>query len=197
MITLRDIDRRIREHLARLRLAVEIVSDVVFNDDGTATAKGIGDHELKLFVVHRTGMYSRPLDSGGGVVVKPNGEGNTALLIGWKEVTSKSLQKGETIVYSEGGGQQLFDKDGNIKIDAKAAKDILLNGGNTKVALVANGVYIGSLSGTVPVGGGAVTFTFVPANADGTPNVPGTVVGASVTLGGKIDSAAGAARVKA
>ena len=98
-----------------------------------------------------------------------------------------NLEVGETSLYCSKGGTEIrLDKDGNIKITAASNQDVIVNGGNLKVARRTDPVRIGTLAGVSP--SGAVTFTFTPQNADGVPGVPS--VGATVTLAGVIQDGA-------
>jgi len=46
----------------------------------------------------------------------------------------QNLEPAETAIYSHSGSVVKFDKNGNITIDAAAGKDVVVNGGNLKVA---------------------------------------------------------------
>ena len=97
------------------------------------------------------------------------------------------LEEGEFSLYCSKSGTEIrLDKDGNIKINAASNQDVIVNGGNLKVARRTDPVRIGTLAGVSP--SGAVTFTFVPQDADGVPGAP--VVGATVTLAGVIQDGA-------
>jgi hypothetical protein len=124
--------------MERLRLVVQMVSDLVFDDDGNATCKGAADDDdLAPTVGWHLGFYSRPNDGARGVVVKADGQGNTSFLFAWRDKQFElSLQKGECGVKApnSSGGSTLWDKDGNI---------ISIPGGSGKVKL-------GAASGNEP-----------------------------------------------
>lgn len=105
------------------------------------------------------------------------------------------LEDGEVAIYNVSKALQRFWKTGKITIDADSGQDIVLNGGTKKVARVTDPVRIGTLAGSTPVGGGAVTFVFTPVDADGTPGTPVTSVTANIA--GIISNAGGAPNVKA
>lgn len=101
------------------------------------------------------------------------------------------LEDGETALYCSKEDTEIRLKQaGGIDVDAASGQDVTVNGGSLKVARRTDPVRVGTLAGTN--GGGAVTFTFTPLDADGVPGTP--VVGATVTIAGVIQD--GAARFK-
>lgn len=98
------------------------------------------------------------------------------------------LADGETALYCATDGTEIrLDADGNITIDAASGKDVIVNGGSLKVARRTDPVRVGTLAGAN--GGGAVTFTFQPLDADGAPSGP-PLVGTTVTIAGVIQDGA-------
>lgn len=104
-----------KSHLARLRLMVERVSNIVFGSNGVATSEGLDGSELESAVGMHFGFYSRPKDGARGWVLKADGQGNTSLLVCWRDKQYElTLQKGEVGVQNAFGASTLWDKNGNI-----------------------------------------------------------------------------------
>jgi phage gp45-like len=192
--TVEELARRVKR-LERLLLNVEIVTDIELGDNGVGTAKGLGESELDVEAAMPAYIYARPTKGAGGVVLKLNGNADQALLIAFGDRSWKltQIEDGELLLENDAGARAYFTKDGDLKLDAKQDRDIILNDGTKKVALVEDEVVIGTLAGSTSFG--SVNFVFTPANADGTPGIPGAP-GATVTLTAKIKSTGGAPNVK-
>ena len=81
-----------------------------------------------------------------------------------------------------------------VEIQSAGSADVVLNGGDKKVARVTDRVRVGMLTATA--GPWPVQFVFTPLNADGTPGAP-TPVSPSAVITAVISTEDGAARVKA
>lgn len=104
--------------IARLRGMVEFVTDVRFDDNGVATSKGGGDHELESAVGWHFGFYSKPNDGGNGVVLKADGQGNTSFLIAYRDKQYEmSLQKGEVGAKNAFDAYWLLNDDGVLELN--------------------------------------------------------------------------------
>jgi phage gp45-like len=125
---------------ARGRLMVEIVDQIVMGSDGTAAAvgtAGIDDdgHQLDTVVGWQFGFYSRPNDGVRGLVLKADGQGNTAFLLAYRDMQYElSLNKGECGMQNAFSASVLLDQNGNVTA---------VPGGSGKVLL-------GAASGTQP-----------------------------------------------
>lgn len=112
-----------------LRGIVEFVTDLVMASDGTTTSKGLGDHELESQAGWHFGFYSRPKDTARGVVIKADGQGNTSLLIAWRDKQYEmTLEKGEVGIQNAFDAKILLDKNGTIAVTSKSGRKIELNG---------------------------------------------------------------------
>src|SRR5689334_767278 len=116
------------------RLIVELVTDLVFDSDGNATCKGVGGHELAPTVGYHFGFYSRPLDGARGVVVKADGQGNTPVLIGWRDKQyDLSLEKGAAGIKNAFDASVHLDENGNVIHTPKAGSTVQLAGTDYKI----------------------------------------------------------------
>lgn len=180
-----EIDKRIRKAMSRFSTMVELVTDLVFNDDGTATGKGLGDADIESSIGYHFGFYSRPKDGARGLVVKADGQGNTSILVGFRDVQYElSLEKGECGMQNAFSASVLLNKNG----------EIILNGGSAKVARVGDHAPAGTLT-IGAVGTTAVTVTYV--DPDGTTTGPTNVTGAPTAFSLKAKINEGANKVKA
>lgn len=174
--------------LNRLRGMVQMVYDLVFDDDGNATCKSVGDDQeedsYSPTVGYHFGFYSRPLDGARGVVLKADGHGNTSFLFGFRDKQYEiSLSKGEVGIQNAFSASILLNKDG----------EIVLNGGGAKIGRVGDAVNLGKFT-HVPASGAGVTpckLLWSPPGATGDP----TEVTAATELDGEIKE--GADKVKA
>lgn len=133
-----------------------------------------------------TAMCLRPRNlSGPGVPYVVHGDGGVANRFPSWFSTKHGLYTRKTL--------RLESADAAVEINASG--DVVLQDGTLKAARVTDPVRVGTLAGTTAVGGGPVTFTFIPFNADGVPQTP--VVGPTITVAGVISNAGGASRVKA
>ncbi len=158
-----------------LRYLVELVTDLVFTDDGTATAKGASDSELDVPVGWHFGFYSRPKDGARGVVVKADGQGNTAILVGYRDKQYEmSLSKGEVGLKNAFDASILLNKDGDIIQTSKSGRTVQVNGSDYALPKWDDfytdfAVYLGVLHtvlGTlVPVTGATGTAAYATATA--------------------------------
>lgn len=124
------VNQAVERRVASLRVAVELVHDVVWGERG-GEGKGLQDRPLQGDYAGLYGFYSRPPDGGEGVVLKLGGKGDSAIFIGTRhrqyEVT---LAKGELLIRDERGAEIRFKDDG-IHIDA--AK-VVIRGGTKEAA---------------------------------------------------------------
>lgn len=129
-----EIMTAIRRETRPLLNMVEFVTDIVMDDDGTATCKGGKSdddegHPIDAAVAWQLGFYSRPLDGASGVVMKSSGKGGVAFLVGWRNRQYEvALEKGEVAVANEAGAVSKWDKDGKISHTAKAGQIVTING---------------------------------------------------------------------
>lgn len=117
----------------RLKLMVTMVTGLVFDSDGNATATGDDGEDLDPTVGWHLGFYSRPNDGASGVVFKSDGQGNTSFLVAWRDKQFEmSLQKGECGIKApnQSGGSTLWDENGNI-IHTPGGSGTVQLGGNT------------------------------------------------------------------
>jgi len=151
------INNRIRSALSRYRSLVEIVTDLVFDDDGVAEGKGAGDSEIETAVGWHFGFYSRPKDGARGVVIKADGQGNTAFLVAFRDKQYElSLQKGECGMKNAFDASILLNKDGEVVLGSSANGAIRIDK-NGDIVLDASKIYIGGDSGSlVPLQNGVV-----------------------------------------
>lgn len=121
-----------KDHIARLRLMVTRVSNIVFNDKGVATSKGLGDEDLESSVGFHWGFYSRPNDGSRGFVVKADGQGNTSVLVAWRDKQYEmTLNKGECGIKNAFGASTLWDKNGNVITTPGGSGKVQLGGATT------------------------------------------------------------------
>lgn len=119
----REVARIIEDKLGRLRGMVDYVTDLVFEDDGTASAKGakVDDDDgeaLTPTVAWHLGFYSRPLDGASGIVLKADGRGGTSFLIGYRNRQYEiSLEKGECAMVNEAGAFVKCNKDAVVEVN--------------------------------------------------------------------------------
>lgn len=126
--------------------------------------------------------------------VQPKGIRGLTLRLGGSNLFFIGI--GPTTAYGPqdlGVGDAALHSSGAAELRAKG-DDLIANGGTKKVALVGDQVLVGTLAGSTPVGGGAVTFVFTPTNADGTPGT--TVSGPTATIAAVIANAAGSPHFK-
>lgn len=183
----------------RIAGMVEIVTGLVMGSNGVTTSKASGDDdEIEAETAWHFGFYSRPLDGARGVILKADGQGNTALLIGYRDMQYEfALNKGEVGISNAYEAQIYLTNGGDIEIDSGGTTEgagdgeIVLNGGTKKVARVDDTAACGTLE---MLGGIGSSFGGLKYTApDGTIT---TLTAAGVlTLRGKIDS--GADKVKA
>lgn len=114
---------------SRFRLLVDVVTDLVFTDNGTVTGSGSGDSDLESAVGWHFGFYSRPKDGARGVVVKADGQGNTSFLVAFRDRQYEmSLQKGEVGIKNAFDASILLDQSGNVIATAKTGQTVQVNG---------------------------------------------------------------------
>ena len=155
---------------------------------------GTGDESARDQGIRRrdpSGFDSRPLAGTEAAVVFNRGAASGGMMVGnGRRGGDPDIESGEAVVYSpkEPTCKVWFDKDGVLHIDAKAAKDVVVNAGTAKVALHgdstaghhhAHGSMTGTITGTANLSTGVVTGTCVltagnTANATDTINIPGT-----------------------
>jgi hypothetical protein len=93
---------------------------------------------------------------------------------------SDDATAGQVEVQTPSGAKVIIDKDGNVKIDAAANKDVVVNGGTAKVARDGDDVNMGKFD--VTIGAGAITaITWTSPSGAVVPITP-----AGVQLTGKI-----------
>lgn len=129
-----------------------------------------------------------------------------ALKVWDKAKIPTDLEEGETRVYAVGdntkrmrlrrsqgfsievnGATISIDSNGRVSITPASGQNVVVNSGTRKVARVADGVNVGSLTGQA--GPYPVVFTFIASDANGTPGTPSA--GNSVTLAGVVANAGG------
>jgi hypothetical protein len=165
--------RKLDEHLSRLRLMVERVTDLAFSDTGTATSKGLGDGELFSAVGYHFGFYSRPNDGARGVVLKADGQGNTSFLIAWRDKQYElSIDKGEVGIQNAFSAYTKWDKNGNIISTPGGSGKVQLGGDTTPDAAVLGTTFDAALDTFLT----ALTVFVAAANTLGLALVPTTGV---------------------
>ena len=145
------------------------------------------DYQIPVRRLWPFGMRSRPPAGVEVVVVYPDGSPVSGVEVGAEssKYGPSDLEEGEAAVYCSAGGTIIkLDKDGNITIDAASGKDVIVNGGNAKVARVDDTTDNGTL--VFNPGSGGASLSFVPPG--GTVPPPGPAV--NVPLSGKINSGA-------
>lgn len=127
----------------RLAGMVEIVTDLVMGDNGVATGTANEDDDIEAVAAWQFGFYSRPKDGARGIVLKLGGEGNSSLLIGYRDMQYEfALGKGEVGIGNAFEAQIYMTDQGNVEIDSGGTTEgagdgeIVLNGGTKKVARV-------------------------------------------------------------
>lgn len=113
---------------------VQIVTDVEIDEDGNATCEGADGERLDPTVAYHLGFASRPKGNARGAVLKADGKGNTAFLFCWRDKQYEvSIQKGEAIAFAptEGGGNTLWDKNGNVITTPGGSGKVQLGGATT------------------------------------------------------------------
>jgi hypothetical protein len=140
--------------LQRLRLMVQMVTNLVFDSDGNATAEGADGESIDPTVGYHFGFYSRPLDGARGVVIKADGQGNTSFLFAYRDKQYEmTLQKGECGVQNAFGANVLLNSNG----------EVVFNGGKKQVARVddtTQGGWLYFVPNVPP--GGAATLAYLP-----------------------------------
>lgn len=92
--------------------ALEYVTGIVMNDDGTIDASGAGDRPVTTETGQRFGFYSRTKDDAVGVVLSFAG---LSFLVAYADAQfSMSLQKGEVGIQNAFSASVLLDKNGNV-----------------------------------------------------------------------------------
>lgn len=119
-----------------IRGLIEFVSDVVFSKNGKATSKGLGDHELESEVGWQFGFYSRPNDGSRGIVLKADGQGNTSLLVCYRDRQYElELEKGEVGIANAFDAKILLDKNGSIAVTSKTGQKVTINGSDSAAVM--------------------------------------------------------------
>lgn len=117
--------------------ALEYVTEIVMNDDGTIDASGAGDRPVTTEVGPRFGFYSRTKDGAVGVVLRFAG---LSFLVAYADAQfSMSLQKGEVGLQNAFGANILLDKNGIVNIngtDYALIKDTLLSDLSTALGYI-------------------------------------------------------------
>jgi hypothetical protein len=109
------------------KLIAEFVTELVFDADGNATAKGLDDHNLAPTAGYHFGFYSRPKDGARGIVLKLGGEGNSSILVAFRDKQYEmTLEKGECGMQNAFEASILLDANGKITATAKAGANIQL-----------------------------------------------------------------------
>lgn len=163
----------------RLRGMVQMVSDLVFDDDGNATCTGVSDDQeedsYSPTVAYHFGFYSRP-SKARGLIIKADGQGNTSFLVGFRDKQYEiTLSKGEVGVQNEFGASTLWDKNGNVVTTPGGSGKVLQGAASgTQPAVLGNSLetrladletqylshtHIVSGTNTCPAGGGAIAGT--------------------------------------
>lgn len=102
----------------RLRLMVQMVTDLVFDSDGNASGTGADEESIDPTVAYHFGFYSRPKDGARGVVLKADGQGNTSFLIGFRDKQYElMLNKGEVGMANAFGASVLLDQNGLVNLN--------------------------------------------------------------------------------
>lgn len=128
--------------LARLRLMVQMVTDLVFDDDGNASGTGADGEQIDPTVGWHFGFYSRPNDGARGVLLKADGQGNTAFLFAFRDKQYEiSLQKGECAIASAFGTKVHLKSSGDVDLVATGSVHL---GAETGLTPPVNGVVVAS-----------------------------------------------------
>jgi hypothetical protein len=107
----------------------EVVTDLVFDSDGNATGKGLDDHELDMTGGYHFGFYSRPGDGSRGVALKLGGEGNSSVLIAFRNKQYElTLEKDEIAMANAAGGVIKIDENGKITATPASGQTVELGG---------------------------------------------------------------------
>lgn len=145
--------------------------------DGDGASVDPKDRERPVARTTPFGLDSRPV-SGANIlaaVVKAVAGPFNGLVVGVQDpkYRTQSLAEGEVTLYCMTNGTRVYlDKNGVVHIDAADGQDIILNGGNAKVARVGDHTtahtHTVTFALTAPPGGGSVTGTITLADSNPT-----------------------------
>ena len=143
---------------------------------------GSGDEAARNVGVRRmypAGFDARPVVGAEAVVVGVSGGASSGVMVGnGRHPDAQALAEGEAVAYApaEPTCRIWFDKDGVLHIDAKAAKDVVINAGTAKVALHGDSTagHTHTVTATVAAANGVIPAAVTTSSATDTINIPGT-----------------------
>lgn len=129
-----EVDKRINRIFGFTATAS---SSSMGNEDAVQLSDNSDDGQRPVQRIEPWGVRSRPPSKIRGMWLRL-GSSNVAFLgiLPTKAYGPTDLDEGEVCIYSSGGSTVKLDKDGNIKVDAAAGKDVVVNAGSAKVARV-------------------------------------------------------------
>jgi phage gp45-like len=109
----------------RIGMMVQLLTDLIFDDNGGVTGKGHDDEDIDATVGWHFGFYSRPLDGARGAVLKADGKGNTSFLICFRDKQYElSLQKGECGFKNAFDAYLLLNQQGVLELNGSVQKAV-------------------------------------------------------------------------